>query len=423
MTCDATASDALFPCTPQPPLNVDALRRDFPILSREMNGRPLVYLDTAASAQKPRAVLEAMNRFYEQDYANIHRGVYLLSQRATIAYERARERVRQFLNAHDAHEIVFTRGATEAINLVAQSWGRTNLKAGDEVVLTELEHHANIVPWQMLREQIGITLRIVPIQDSGELRLEDIEAAMTPRTRLVAVAHVSNALGTVLPVEEISALCRTRGIALLLDGCQAVGHGPVDVARLGCDFYVFSGHKIYGPTGIGVLYGKQEHLRAMQPWQGGGDMIEEVSFERTTYAAPPARFEAGTPPIAEAVGLHAALDYVAVLGMKRIAAHEHALLQAATERLSRIPGLRIVGTAPDKAAILSFVLNGAHPHDIGTILDHHGVAVRAGHHCAQPLMHRLGLVGTTRASFALYNTMDDVEALGRAVEEVGRMFG
>ena len=396
---------------------------DFPILSEQVHGKPLVYLDNAASAQKPRAVLDAMQHFYEHDYANIHRGVHTLSQRATDAYEAVRGTVRRFINAAYDDEIVFTRGATDSINLVAASWGRAFLKKGDEVLITGLEHHANIVPWQLLREQIGIKLRVAPITPKGDVRLEDIRKALSPRTKLVSVAHVSNALGTVLPVEEIVRLAHENGALALIDGCQAVSHAPVDMQALGADFYVFSGHKLYGPTGIGVLYGRREILKSMPPYQGGGDMIASVSFNETTFREPPYRFEAGTPPIAEVIGLGAAIDYVSAVGMERIARHEAGLLAEAAKKLQAIKGLRIIGTAPHKAGIVSFMIEGIHPHDIGTILDQEGVAIRAGHHCAQPLMEALGLVATARASFGLYNTPAEIDVLVSAIKKAQEIFG
>lgn len=398
-------------------------KKDFPILDQQIHGHPLVYLDSGASAQKPRCVLDAMRHFYETDYANIHRGVHELSMRATQKFDEGREAVRSFINAKHEDEIVFTRGATDAINLVAGSWGRANLRAGDEVVLTQLEHHANIVPWQILRDQTGFSLRVVPIQTNGDVLLDDVKAAIGPRTKLVSVAHVSNALGTVLPVAEIIAYAHERGIPVLIDGCQAVSHTSVDVQKLDADFYVFSGHKLYGPTGIGVLYGKRAILKDMPPYQGGGDMIASVTFEETTYQDAPMRFEAGTPPIAEVVGLHAAIDYVNAIGMDKIAAHEADLLAYATQQVAQINGLRIIGTAPQKAGILSFVMQGAHPHDVGTILDRHGIAIRAGHHCAQPAMEALGLVATVRASFAIYNTRKDVDALVEGLKKVQEIFG
>ena len=398
------------------------LRDDFPILSQTVNGRPLVYLDSAASAQKPRAVLDAMRDAYEADYANVHRGVHTLSQRATEAFEAARRKVAQFINARSASEIVFVRGATEAINLVASTFGRKMLQAGDEIVISELEHHSNIVPWQLLRDERQIALKVAPIDDAGNLLLDRFADLLSPRTRLVAMTHVSNALGTITPIAEIVRLAHGAGALVLVDGCQAVPHTRVDVQAIGADFYAFSGHKLYGPTGIGVLYGKEEILDALPPYQGGGEMILSVTFERTTFKKAPHRFEAGTPAIVEAIGLGAAVDYLERIGLDRIGAHEQALLDYATERLSALPRLRLVGTAARKAAIASFVVDGVHPHDIGTILDQTGVAIRAGHHCAQPLMHRLGLSATARASFGLYNTVDDVDALADGLQVVLELF-
>lgn len=419
--CYAPA-DELFACAAPQSYQAAQYRKDFPILAQEVHGHPLVYLDNAASAQKPRMVIEAMSRFMENDYANIHRGVHELSIRATDMHEKARETVRRFLNAARAEEIVFTRNATESINLIAAAWGRKNLKQGDEIVITALEHHANIVPWQMLREEKGIVLRVVPITPSGEVTLESVKKALTPRTKLVSVAHVSNALGTVLPVAEIIELAHKQGVLALIDGCQAVSHMPVDVRALDADFYVFSSHKLYGPTGIGVLYGKYALLEAMPPYQGGGDMIASVSFEKTTYKEPPHRFEAGTPAITEAIGLAAAIDYVSTIGLNRIARHEAELLGYATEKLRSINSLKIIGTAPGKAAIISFTMEGAHPHDIGTILDRQGIAIRAGHHCAQPLMEHLGLAATARVSFGLYNTKEEIDALAAALNKVREIF-
>jgi cysteine desulfurase/selenocysteine lyase len=403
-------------------LDVDQVRADFPILSRMVHGNRLVYLDSAASAQKPRAVIDSMSRFYEEDYANIHRGVHYLSQRATEAYENARAKVARFINADRADEIIFTRNATESINLVAQSWGRKNLNPGDEIVLTELEHHANIVPWQLLRAEKGFEIKVAPIDDTGQIRLDDMARLIGPRTRLVAVSHMSNALGTILPVREIVRMARGHGAAVLVDGCQAAAHRPIDVRALDVDFYVFSAHKLYGPTGIGVLYGKYALLDAMPPYQGGGDMIERVTFARTTFKEPPHRFEAGTPAIAEAVGLAAAIDYVAELGPSFVAAHEDDVLAYATERLSGIDGLTIHGKAAEKGSIISFTLEGAHAHDVATILDQQGIAVRAGHHCAHPLMDRLGVSATARASFALYSTRAEVDALVDGLGAVKRIF-
>ncbi|MCZ7559393.1 MAG: cysteine desulfurase [Burkholderiaceae bacterium] len=397
--------------------------RDFPILSRPVRGKRLVYLDNGATTQKPEAVIEAERLFYRESNANIHRGVHWLSQHATDLYEQARERVRRLLNAASADEIVFTRGTTEAINLVAYSWGRANLKAGDEIVLTGMEHHSNIVPWQLICEQTGAVLKVVPLTDRGELQFDAFEALLGPRTRLVSVVHVSNALGTVNPVARIVERAHAVGAKVLVDGAQAVAHQAVDVQAIGCDFYAFSGHKLYGPTGIGALYARREILAAMPPWQGGGDMIRTVSFERSTWADAPQRFEAGTPNIAGAVGLGAAIDYLMAIGLDRVAGHEHRLLAHATEAAQRIPGLRLIGTAPEKAGILSFVVDGIHPHDLGTILDADGVAIRAGHHCAMPVMTRFGIPGTARASFALYNDEEDVAALMAALAKAQQMFG
>jgi cysteine desulfurase / selenocysteine lyase len=409
--------------SPQDDLDVERIRADFPILSRQIHGRPLVYLDSAASAQCPTAVLQAVDRYRTTLHANVHRGVHSLSQWATDAYEGARERVRRFLNARSTREIIFVRGTTEAINLVANSYGRGHLTRGDEVLITYLEHHANIVPWQLICDATGAQLRAAPVSENGELDLGAFEAMITPRTRLVAVAHVSNALGTILPVQRIVQLSHARGIPVLLDGAQAVAHASVDVRALDCDFYAFSGHKIYGPTGIGVLYGREALLAAMPPWQGGGDMILSVSIEHTTYNELPWKFEAGTPDISGAIGLAAALDYVDSIGLSRIGAHEHALLELATARLSALPGVRLVGTAAHKAAVLSFTMDGIHPHDIGTILDSEGIAIRTGHHCAMPLMQRFGLAATARASFALYNRAEEVDRLVAGLIRVREVFG
>jgi cysteine desulfurase/selenocysteine lyase len=399
-------------------LDVAAVREDFPILRERVHGRRLVYLDNAATTQKPQAVIDRLVRYYTHENANIHRGVHTLSERATDSYDDARRTVAAFLNAAAPHEVVFVRGATEAINMVAAAWGRANVRAGDEILISEMEHHSNIVPWQMLCEEKGARLRIIPITDEGELRLDECERLLTGRTRLVAVSHVSNALGTINPVAEIVRMAHARGIAVLVDGAQAVAHMRVDVQAIGCDFYVFSGHKMLGPTGIGVLYGRADRLAGMPPYQGGGDMIRSVTFEKTTYGDPPSRFEAGTPDIAGAVGLAAAIEYLAATGLERVAAHEHALLAYGTEALSAVPGLRFTGTARQKAGILAFVLDGAHPHDIGTILDRRGVAIRAGHHCCQPLMARMGVPATARASLALYNTREDIDALVDALRTV-----
>jgi cysteine desulfurase/selenocysteine lyase len=403
--------------------DVARVRADFPILSQKVFGQPLVYFDSAASAQKPRQVIEAMSTAYETCYANVHRGVHRMSQLTTDAFEAGREKVARFLNAGSADEIVFTRNATEAFNLVATCFASAHMGPGDEVVISTLEHHANIVPWQMLRDRLGIVLRIVPIDDAGNFLLDDYEALLGPRTKLVAVTHVSNALGTVVPVKQVIARAHARNIPVLLDGCQAVPHMKIDVRALDADFYIFTGHKLYGPTGIGVLYGKSEMLNALPPYQGGGDMIASVTFEKTTFKEAPHRFEAGTPPIVEVIGLGAAIDYVLSLGQDAIAAHEHGLRTHAEARLTRVPGLRILGTAREKASIVSFVMDSAHPHDIGTIVDRAGVAVRTGHHCAQPLMQRLGVAATARASLALYNTREEVDVLAQALESVHEIFG
>ena len=397
-------------------------RDDFPILGERVHGKPLVYLDNAATTQKPQAVIDALAGYYAHDNANVHRGVHTLSQRATDSYESARAKVRGFINARQAEEIVFVRGATEAINLVAASFARPLLAPGDEIVVSAMEHHSNIVPWQLACAATGAVLKVVPIADDGSLRLDAPDALLGSRTRLVAVTHLSNALGTVAPVRRIVELAHAKGITVLVDGAQAISHLPVDVTALDCDFYAFSGHKVYGPTGIGVLYGKAELLRGMVPYQGGGDMIRTVTFEESRFADIPYRFEAGTPNIAGAVGLGAALDYVSAAGMGAIATHERELVAYATRELERIPGLRIVGTAKEKASIVSFTLEGVHPHDIGTIADDAGVAIRAGHHCAMPVMQRFGIPGTARASFALYNTLDEVDALVAGVDEARRMF-
>jgi cysteine desulfurase/selenocysteine lyase len=404
-------------------LDVARIRADFPILSQTTRGgHPLVYLDNAATSQKPRQVIEAVSRFYGSENANIHRGVYGLSEQATASFDAARATVARFLGAASPSEIVFTRGTTEAINLVAQSWGRTNLRPGDEVLVTGMEHHSNLVPWQMVCGQTGARLRAVPITDRGELDLDAFDRLLGERTRLLAVGHVSNALGTVNPVRELAARAHARGAVVLVDGAQSAPHLPVNMADLACDFFAFSGHKLYGPTGVGVLYGRAEVLAAMPPWQGGGDMIEQVTLEASTWAAPPARFEAGTPPIAQVIGLAAAIEYLEGLGPARIAVWEGELLGLATARVGQLPGVRLVGTAADKAAVLSFLLEGVHPHDLGTVLDDEGVAVRAGHHCAQPVMARFGIPATVRASFAFYNTPDEIEALVRGVERAGKVF-
>jgi len=403
--------------------DVRSIREDFPILRTRVHGNPLVYLDNAATTQKPQSVVDAVVRSYVQDNANVHRGVHLLSERATEAFEQARIKVQRFLNAADPREIVFVRGTTEAINLVAQTYGRTHVGSGDEIVISEMEHHSNIVPWQMLCEQMGARLRVVPITDEGELRLDALDALLTERTKLVAIVHVSNALGTVNPVRAIIQKAHRLGIPVLLDGAQAVAHLKVDVQDLGCDFYALSGHKLLGPTGIGVLYGRLPLLQAMPPYQGGGDMISSVSFEKTVYQVVPHRFEAGTPHIAGAVGLGAAIDYLNELDFAAIDAHEQELLAYGTDALSRIPGLRLLGTAAHKTSILTFVMDGIHAHDIGTILDQDGVAIRTGHHCTQPLMDRLGVPATARASLALYNTREEVDVLVDGLGKVREILG
>jgi len=402
--------------------DVDAIRQDFPILGTKVYGKPLVYLDNAASAQKPLAVIDAERDVYEKCYANIHRGVHYLSVHATDHYDASREKARAFLNAAEAHEIVFVRGTTEAVNLVAQTWGRASVRAGDEILITALEHHSNIVPWQMVCEEKGARLAVAPITDSGEVDLAALERLLTPRTRMVSIAHLSNALGTVLPVARIAELAHAAGALVFVDGAQAAPRMPVDVRALGADFYAFSSHKIYGPTGVGVLYGRTELLEAMPPYQGGGDMIRSVTFEKTTYNALPYKFEAGTPNIAAGIAFGAALDYVTRVGLERVAAHEHDLLAYATDILSAIPELTIVGTAREKAGVISFVLDGVHPHDIGTVLDREGIAIRTGHHCAQPVMDRFGLPATARASFGLYNTREEVDALAAGIRTVLKMF-
>ena len=404
-------------------LDVAAIRADFPALDQLVHGRPLVYLDNAATAQKPRAVLDALARYYARDNANVHRGVHALSERATAAYEGAREITRAFLNAASPHEIVFTRNATEGINLVARAWGDANVHAGDRVLVTLMEHHSNFVPWQMLCERKGATLDVAPIDDRGELMLPELERLITPRTKMVAVTHQSNALGTVNPVADIVALAHRAGAAVLVDGSQAVVHAPVDVQAIGADFYVFTGHKLYGPTGIGVLHGREAVLDAMPPFLGGGDMIRTVSVEKSTWNDLPYKFEAGTPNIADAIGLGAAIEYVTAIGLEPIATHESALVREATAALEAIDGVRIVGTARRKASVISFVVDEVHPHDIGTIVDREGVAIRTGHHCAQPVMDRFKIPATARASFAMYNTRDDIQALAEAVRRAKTVLG
>lgn len=407
---------------PRAVFDVRRIRQDFPILQERVHGKPLVYLDNAATAQKPQAVIDTMVRSLAEENANIHRGVHALSERATKSFEDARTKVKRFINAADAHEIVFVRGTTEAINLVAQTFGRTRLKAGDEVLISALEHHSNIVPWQMLADQVGIRLDVIPMTDAGELRLDQYEALLTTRTKLVSLVHVSNSLGTINPVQEMVAIARSRGIPVLLDGAQAVPHLKVDVQALDCDFYAFSGHKMFGPTGIGVLYGKRALLESMPPYQGGGDMISSVTFEKSDYNVVPYKFEAGTPNITGAVGLGAAIDYLDGLDWPAVQAYEHELLAYGTEQLSTLTGVRILGTAASKASVLSFVMEHVHPHDIGTILDQEGVAIRTGHHCTQPVMHRLGVPATARASLAFYNTRDEIDTLIAALGKVQEIF-
>jgi cysteine desulfurase/selenocysteine lyase len=408
---------------PAVPFDVARIRADFPILSREVYGKPLVYLDSAASAQKPRAVIDAERHCYEFEYANVHRGAHYLSNAATEKFEATRDKARAFLNARDRREIVFTRGATEGINLVASSFLRPRIQAGDEIVLSVMEHHSNIVPWHMLREEKGAVLRWAPVEEDGSFSLEAYAELLGPRTKFVAITHMSNVLGTATPIRDIVRLAHERGIPVLVDGCQAAVHMPIDVQSIGCDFYVFSGHKLYGPNGAGVLYGRLERLMDMPPYQGGGEMIREVSYDRITYAEPPHRFEAGTPAIAPVIGLGAALDYLAGLDRGAAMAHEAGLLVYATERLQQIDGLRIVGTTPDKGSIIAFTLEGVHPHDVATIVDREGVAIRAGHHCAQALMRRFDLVATSRASFAIYNTREEVDALISALIKCKELFG
>ncbi len=404
-------------------LDLTAIRSQFPALHQEVNGRPLVYLDNAATTQKPRAVIDAVRAFYERDCANVHRGVHALSQRATVAFESARTSIKNHLGAADSREIVFTRGTTEAINLVAHSFVRPRLNPGDEILISAMEHHSNIVPWQLLCEERGATLKIIPIDDDGDIILEEYERLLTDRTRIVGLVWVSNALGTVNPVSEMIATAHSRGVPVLIDGAQAVPHLPVNVRELDCDFFAFSAHKAYGPTGIGALYGKRSHLMEMVPYQGGGDMILSVTFDGTVYNEPPHRFEAGTPNIEGAIGMAAALDYLNGLGLDRVALHEQELLSEATRKVLSVPGVRLIGKAAHRAGALSFVMDGIHPHDIGTILDTEGVAVRAGHHCAQPVMQRYGISATVRASFGVYNTSDEVDALVRGLHTVREVFG
>jgi cysteine desulfurase/selenocysteine lyase len=402
--------------------DVERIRQDFPILGEKVRGKPLVYLDNAATSQKPQVVIDTVHRFLSTYNSNVHRGVHQLSERATEAYEQARQKVQRFINAAESREIIFVRGTTEAINLVAQSYGRERIRAGDEIVISGMEHHSNIVPWQILCEQTGAVLRVVPINDDGEMLLDEYVTLLTPRTRLVSVAHVSNALGTINPVREIVRLARRQGVPVLVDGAQAVPHLKVDVRDLDCDFYAFSGHKVFGPTGIGVLYGQARLLEGMPPYQGGGDMIKSVTFEKTVYNDLPYKFEAGTPHIGGVIGLGAAADYLEGVGLDRVAAYEHELLGYATEALSAIPAVRIIGTAKEKASVLSFVVDGVHAHDIGTVLDHEGIAIRAGHHCAMPVMQRFGVPATARASLAFYNTREEIDAFVRGIHKVIEMF-
>lgn len=403
--------------------DIDRIRADFPILSQTVYDKPFVYLDSAASAQKPRQVIDAITRTYETEYANVHRGVHYMSQKTTDTMEAAREKVRAFINAADPREVIFVRGATEGINLVASSWGRQNLTAGDEIIVSEMEHHSNIVPWQMIGEQTGAVLKVVPVDDSGMLMMEEYRKLLSARTKMVAITHVSNALGTVTPIRDIIRIAHEKGVPVLVDGCQAAPHMALDMQALDADFYVFSGHKIYGPSGIGVLYGKADLLEAMPPYQGGGEMIDTVTFEKTTYADLPFKYEAGTPHIAGAIALGAAVDYINAIGFDAIAAYEHDLLDYATEQLGAVKSIRLIGTAPKKAGIISFLLGDVHPHDVGTILDREGIAVRTGHHCAQPIMDRFDVAATVRASFGLYNSREDVDALVAAMGRVQGIFG
>ena len=402
--------------------DVAAIRADFPILAQDIRGQSLVYLDSAASAQKPRQVIDCVSGVYETSYANVHRGLHYLSEKATADYEGAREKIRAFMNAESSAEIIYTRGASEAINLVAASWGGANIGPGDEIVISEAEHHSNIVPWQILRDQKGAVLKVLPVDDEGAVHLDQFRELLSERTKIVAVTHVSNVLGTVYPIKEMARLAHQVGAVILIDGCQGITHMPVDVRDLDCDFYAFSGHKLYGPSGIGVLYGKAALLEAMPPYQSGGDMIERVTFEKSTWAELPHKFEAGTPAIAQAIGLGAAVDYVSQVGMAAIAAHEQELLTYTTQRLASVPGLRLIGTAPGKVSVVSFVMDCAHPHDISTIIDQTGVAIRAGHHCAQPLIDRFDIPSAARASFGMYNTVEEADRLVAGLEKVKEIF-
>src|SRR2546425_9743687 len=416
--------EELIPIKPKPrdEWDVERIRKDFPVLSTRVNGRPLVYLDNAASSQVPQMVIERGSQYLKYEHSNIHRGVHYLSMRATTAYEGAREKVKRFINAREAKECIFVRGATEGINLVMHGYGRKFVSAGDEIIVSAMEHHANIVPWQMLCEEKGAKLRVIPMNDAGELQMDEYDALLNERTKLVAVTHVSNALGTVNPVKEIIDRAHKYGVPVLIDGAQQAPHGPIDVQDLDCDFYTFSGHKMFAPTGSGVVYGKARLLNSMNPFQGGGDMIKTVTFEKTTYADLPNKFEAGTPAIASQIGLGAAIDYLNIIGREKAADYEHELLRYATERLSAIEGVRIIGTAREKLSVLSFTIDGVHPHDIGTILDQQGIAVRAGHHCAQPVMKHFKIPATARASFAFYNTREEADALAEAIEKVIEVF-
>ncbi len=408
--------------TPNNPLDIEKLRQDFPVLHQEVNGHPLVYLDNAATSQKPQCVIDALVHYYATDNSNVHRGVHTLSQHATDDYEAARSKVRRFINAAEDHELIYVRGTTEAINLVAQTYGRQNIGAGDEIIITGMEHHSNIVPWQILTQDTGAVLRVIPFNDNGELLLDEYEKLLGPRTKLVSVVHQSNAMGTINPMEAIIEQAHARGIPVLVDGAQSIPHIPIDVQKLDCDFFAFSGHKLYGPTGIGILYGKSELLEQMPPYQAGGEMIRSVTFEKTLYNILPHKFEAGTPNIAGSIGLGAAIDYVEDVGMERIASYEKELLDYGTDRLTRIEGLRLIGTAREKGGILSFTLGDIHPHDIGTILDSQGIAIRTGHHCAQPVMQRFAIPATARASLAFYNTRAEIDTLVEGIDRVLEVF-
>ena len=404
------------------PFDVDRIREDFPILKQTVHGKPLVYLDNAATSQKPQVVIDTLSGYYTTENSNVHRGVHYLSERATEDYEGTRAKIRQFINASDDREIIFVRGATEGINLVAQSYGRQHVGEGDEIIVSAMEHHSNIVPWQILCQERGATLRVIPMNDNGELLMDEYEKLLGPRTKLVSVVHLSNSLGTINPVEQIIAMAHARGVPVLVDGAQSISHRTIDVQKLGCDFFVFSGHKLYGPTGVGGLYGRDDLLESMPPFQGGGDMIKSVTFEKTIYNSLPYKFEAGTPNIGGVIGLGAAIDYVSAVGLDRISEYEEGLLEYGTERLSSISDLRLIGTAKDKSSVLSFVLGDVHPHDIGTILDSEGIAIRTGHHCTQPVMDRFGVPATARASLAFYNTKDEIDALVRGIDKVIEVF-